>query len=29
LARMYDDQKITEKEYKDAFMEAFDYQFKR
>lgn len=29
LARMYDDQKITENEYKLAFMEAFDYEFKR
>lgn len=29
LARMYDDQKITESEYKSAFIEAFNYEFKR
>lgn len=29
LARLYDDQKITEGEYKKAFMEAFDFEFKR
>lgn len=29
LARMYDDQKITENEYKAAFMDAFEYEFKR
>lgn len=29
LARMYDDQKITENEYKLAFMDAFEYEFER
>jgi hypothetical protein len=26
---LYDDQKITESDYKKAFMEAFDFEFKR
>lgn len=29
LSRMYDDEKVTENEYKNAFLEWFEYKFKR